>query len=245
MEIGLFIPCYVNQFYPDVGIATLQILKKLDLTVYYPENQTCCGQPLANSGQETDAIPVYKHFIEIFSKYEYVVAPSASCAYHVRGHYDIIHQTEEVVELRRKTFDLTEFLHDVVGMEKLKARFSHKVGLHQSCHGLRGLRLAQSSEQVLPHFSKWEKLLQKVDGLELMRLDFPDECCGFGGTFSVQEAEVSSKMGTDKITDLIKNEVEYVTSGDISCLMHLDGLIKREKLPLKVIHLAEILNSTL
>ncbi|MDA1122212.1 MAG: (Fe-S)-binding protein [Bacteroidetes bacterium] len=245
MEVGLFIPCYVNQFYPQIGIATLNILKKTGVNLHYPENQTCCGQPLANSGQETDAIPVYNHFVNIFSTYDYVVVPSASCAYHVRKHYDIIEQTEEVVRIRKITLDLTEFLHDVIGMENIEAKFPHKVGLHQSCHGLRGLRLAQSSERVLPHFSKWENLLQKVDGLELVKLEFPDECCGFGGTFAVQEAEVSTKMGSDKIRDLIKNEVEYVTSGDMSCLMHLDGLIKREKLPLKTIHLAEILNSKL
>jgi len=245
MEVGLFIPCYVNEFYPQVGIATFNILKKAGVTVHYPENQTCCGQPLANSGQETDAIPICNHFIEVFSGYDYVVAPSASCTYHVRKHYDIIDQTPEVTKLRKNTLDLVEFLCDVIGIESIKANFPYKVGIHQSCHGLRGLRLAQSSEQVLPHFSKWETLLEKVDGLEIVDLDIPDECCGFGGTFSVQEADVSVKREKDKIKDLIKNKAEYVTSGDMSCLMHLDGLIKRENLPIKMIHIAEILNSEL
>lgn len=244
MEVGLFVPCYVNQFYPQVGIATLQLLEKTGITVHYPESQTCCGQPLANSGFEKQAIGIYQHFVKVFSRYEYVVVPSGSCAYHVQKHYDILEQTDEVVRLRKHTFDLAEFLCDILKTEKVKSRFPHRVALHQSCHGLRGLRLAQSSECVLPHFSKWEQLLKPVEGIELVATAFADECCGFGGTFSIQEPAVSVKMGKDKIQSIIQTGATHVASGDMSCLMHLDGIIRRQKLPLKAIHLAEILNHT-
>jgi L-lactate dehydrogenase complex protein LldE len=244
VRVGLFIPCYVNQFYPAVAIATLNLLESLGLDVHYPQEQTCCGQPLANTGLEVEALPVYRHFIKTFQGYDGIVAPSGSCVYHVRKHYDVIPQTPEVERIRRKTFELTEFLMDVIQVKKLEARFPHRVALLQSCHGLRGLRLAQSSERVLAGFSKWEELLALVEGLELTPVDFADECCGFGGTFSVQEPEVSVKMGQDKIAKILNSGAEYVTSGDSSCLMHLEGIIRRQKLPLKTIHLAEILTSS-
>ena len=243
MKVGLFIPCYINQFYPKVGIATLEILEKCGVKVHYAPEQTCCGQPLANSGLEKEAIPVYKHFVEVFADYEYVVAPSASCAYHVQKHYDVIEQRPAVKHLRKNTWDLVAFLTDVLKIEDLNANFPHKVGLHKSCHGLRGLRMAQSSERALPPFSKWESLLGKVNGLEMIEVGFADECCGFGGTFAVQEAAVSAKMGRDKVNDHLSHGVEYITSGDMSCLMHLEGIIRRKKLPINVIHIAEILNS--
>ncbi len=242
MKIGLFIPCYINQFYPQVGIATLELLEKMGINVHYNPEQTCCGQPLANSGMEKEALPIYHHFIKVFGDYDYVVAPSASCAYHVRKHYDIVEQSTKVVHLRQRTYDLVAFLTDVLKVEKIEAKFPYRVGLHQSCHGLRGLRMAQSSERVLPHFSKWEQLLTQVEGLELVDLDFPDECCGFGGTFAIQEPAVSAKMGRDKVRDHLKNKAQFITSGDMSCLMHLDGIAKRQKSPIKTIHIAEILN---
>ncbi len=245
MQVGLFIPCYVNQFYPQVGVATLELLERLNVNVIYPPNQTCCGQPLANSGMEKEAIPIYKHFVDTFKELDYIVAPSASCVYHIRKHYDIIEQAEEVKHIRAKTLDLIEFLHDVLEVKNLSASFPHKVGLHQSCHGLRGMRIAQSSERVLPYFSKWEHLLYQVEGIDLIEVNFPDECCGFGGTFAVQEAAVSGKMGKDKVSDHLQNGVEYITSGDMSCLMHLEGIIRRNHLSIKVIHIAEILNSSI
>ena len=243
MQVGLFIPCYVNQFYPQVGIATLELLEQFDVQVVYPIEQTCCGQPLANSGMEQEALPIYRHFVEVFKEFDYVVAPSSSCVYHVRKHYDIIEQSPLVSSLRAKTLDLIEFLVDILNVEKITANFPHRVGLHQSCHGLRGLRLAQSSERVLPHFSKWERVLNMVNGLELVDLEYADECCGFGGTFAVQEGAVSAKMGKDKIHDHLRHGAEFITSGDMSCLMHLEGIIKRQKLPIQVLHIAEILNT--
>ena len=244
MKVGLFIPCYVDQFYPKVAIATLELLKKLGCEVDYPMNQTCCGQPMANTGCEADAVNTYHHFIKTFEPYKYVVAPSGSCTYHVRKHYDIIEQTQAVQKVRKATYDLPEFLLDVLKVEKLDAHFPHRVGLHQSCHGLRGLRLGQSSERVLPDFSKIRTLLEMVDGLELVSLNRSDECCGFGGTFAVNESAISAKMGKDRVLDHVKNGAEYMTAGDMSCLMHLEGIIRRRKEKIGVVHLAEILNSS-
>lgn len=243
MKISLFIPCYIDQFYPQVGIATLELLRKLGCTVEYPIAQTCCGQPMANSGCEPDAASAYRHFVETFSGFDYIVAPSGSCVYHVRHHYDIIEQTHAVRNLRERTLDLTEFLLDILNIKTLNAKFPYKVGFHQSCHGLRGLHLGRPSERMEPHFSKPRTLLGMVEGIELVDLDRSDECCGFGGTFAVSETAVSAKMGKDRIADHIRHGAEVITAGDTSCLMHLEGLIRRNNLNLRTMHLAEILNS--
>lgn len=243
MKIGLFIPCYIDQFYPKVGIATLELLEKLGCQVEYPAGQTCCGQPMANTGCEEEAIPAYHNYVKNFQAYDYIVAPSGSCTYHVRKHYDIIEQTPEVKHVRERTLDLSEFLLDILKVDQLDARFPHRVGLHQSCHGLRGLRLGPDSERMDERPAKLHQLLGMVDGLELMSLDRADECCGFGGTFAINEPAISVKMGKDRIADHERNGVEVITAGDMSCLMHLEGLIRRQKRNLKVMHLAEILNS--
>jgi L-lactate dehydrogenase complex protein LldE len=236
MKVALFIPCYIDQFYPQVAIATLQLLEKQGIEVSYPSNQTCCGQPMANAGFEHLTQSCNTRFLENFSDFNYIVCPSGSCTLHLKEH---LHANQ----IRRKIFELTEFLTDVVQVAKLKTRFPHKVGLHQSCHGLRGLKLSQMTELVAPHFSKPEALLKMVDGLELITLDQKDECCGFGGTFAVTEEAVSVKMGQDRVNDHKKHEAEYITGVDMSCLMHLDGVLRRQKSKLKVIHVAEILNS--
>ncbi len=242
MKVGLFIPCYIDQFYPQVGIATLELLEKLDCRVEYPASQTCCGQPMANTGCERDAVATYHHFVGLFHSFDYIVSPSGSCTYHVRKHYDIIEQTEEVKKVRKNTLDLSEFLVDVLKVEALDARFPYKVGLHQSCHGLRGLRLGTGSERVLEKSSKLNTLLRMVEGIELVELARQDECCGFGGTFAINEPAISVKMGKDRIADHERQGVEVLTAGDMSCLMHLEGLIKRQKKKIKVKHIAEILN---
>ncbi len=241
MKVGLFIPCYMDQFYPDAARAALRLLESVGCQVAYPPGQTCCGQPLANSGLEQEAIPIYRHFVEVFSGYDHVVAPSASCVYHVCHHYNVLPSSEELETLRARTYDISTFLVDVLQVQHLEAHFPHKVGLHQSCHGLRGLRSAKSTELVGPAFSKWEQLLQMVHGIELIELDRRDECCGFGGTFSINEPDVSAKMGIDRIDDHVRHGAAYITSGDMSCLMHLDGLIRRRDLPVQVKHLVEIL----
>ncbi|MCB0531414.1 MAG: (Fe-S)-binding protein [Lewinellaceae bacterium] len=242
MKVGLFIPCYIDQFYPQVGIATLELLEKLDVQVEFPANQTCCGQPLANSGSEQEAEPAYHHFVDLFHHFDHIVMPSGSCTYHVRKHYDRIEQTAEVQHVRKNTLDLSEFLLDVLNLQSLNARFPYKVGLHQSCHGLRGLRLGPDSEQNLSRPSKIQTLLNMVDGIELVDLSRPDECCGFGGTFAVGEPAISVKMGKDRIADHESKGVEVITAGDMSCLMHLEGIIRRQGKQMKVKHLAEILN---
>ncbi len=242
-KIGLFIPCYIDQFYPQVGIATLELLEKLGLNVIYPQEQTCCGQPLANSGAEMDAIPVYKNFVKNFSVFDYIVSPSGSCVYHVREHYNILEQTEEVQRTRQNTYELCEFIVDILKTDDLMIEYPHKVGIHQSCHGLRGLKLGASSELIVERYSKVNCLLEKAKGIKIINLDREDECCGFGGTFSVFEPEVSVKMGRDRISDHMRNGVEIITATDMSCLMHLEGIIRRQNHSIKVVHIAEILNS--
>ena len=243
MKVGLFIPCYMDQFYPQAAIATYKLLLKLGCQVEYPEGQTCCGQPLANAGNEQASKASYEHFIEMFEKFDYIVAPSGSCVYHVRHHFDLLEQTESVKKVRAITLDLSEFLLDVLKIKSLPAKYPHKVGLHQSCHGLRGLHLGTSSELAIKPASKLHELLGMVEGLTLVELDRKDECCGFGGTFSIKEPDISVKMGKDRIRDHFSKEAEIIISGDMSCLMHLEGIITRQKIPIKVMHIAEILNT--
>ena len=245
MRVGLFIPCYINQLYPKVGIATLELLEKLGVDVIYPAGQTCCGQPLGNSGYEEDAKGACKVFVENFEKYDYVVGPSGSCVYHVRKHFDILEQTEAVKKVRKNTYELCEFLVHIIGVKKLNVKFPYKVGLHKSCHGLRGLKLGSCSEKMEAYYSTEEELLSNVERLELMTLTRKDECCGFGGTFSVFEEAISVKMGKDRIQDHLDNGVEVITGADHSCLMHLEGLLNRNNQPIRVMHIAEILNSSI
>ena len=245
MTVGLFIPCYVNQFYPNAAKATLELLRKLGVDVVYPTKQTCCGQPMANSGFEHLSQGCNDLFIQNFSGFDYIVGPSASCVLHIKDHLHSDKADDKASEIRSKIYELVEFLTDVLKVEKLDASFPHKVGLHHSCHGLRGLYLSQMSELNAAPFSKPKQLLNMVKGLEHVSLDRQDECCGFGGTFCVAEEAVSVKMGKDRITDHSKNGAEYITSSDLSCLMHLEGILHRSKSKVKVVHIAEILNSSL
>ncbi|MBN8787783.1 MAG: (Fe-S)-binding protein [Terrimonas sp.] len=243
MIVALFVPCYVDQFYPQVAIASLELLEKAGVEVVYPPKQTCCGQPMANSGFEHLANSCNELFINNFSGFDYIVCPSGSCTLHIKEHLHADKQEEKAGEIRRRVYELTEFLTDVLKIEQLNAKFPHKVGMHQSCHGQRGLRLSQMSELNAPAFSKPGKLLKMVEGLELVELDRVDECCGFGGTFCVAEEAVSVKMGKDRVEDHIKHGAEYITGGDMSCLMHLEGILRRQNSKVKVKHIAEILNS--
>lgn len=245
MKVGLFIPCYINQMYPQVGQATLELLEKLNVDISYPSGQTCCGQPMANSGYEYESVGACNNFVENFKDYDYIVTPSGSCAYHVKKHYDIIPQTDEVVKVRENVYELCDFILNILKVKNVGASFPYKVGVHKSCHGLRGLRLGSCSEVVGPRYSYIEELLSDVKGVELMPVKRSDECCGFGGTFAVAEEAVSVKMGKDKVKDHLESGVEVITSTDTSCLMHLEGLINRNNQPLKVLHIAEILNSNL
>ncbi len=245
MFVGLFIPCYVNQFYPQVAIATLELLEKFGCEVDYPLNQTCCGQPMANSGYEKLGQSCNELFTENFAKYDYVVCPSGSCTLHIKDHLHSEKDEAAANGIRKKVFELTEFMVDILKVENLEASFPYRVGVHQSCHGQRGLHTSQMSELVGAPFSKGDFLLKKVKGLELVSLDRTDECCGFGGTFCVVEEAVSVKMGKDRVADHEKNKVQIITGGDMSCLMHLEGVLRRKKSNIEIRHIAEILNSEL
>jgi L-lactate dehydrogenase complex protein LldE len=241
-KIGLFIPCYVNQFFPNVAVSTLQLLENLGCVVHYPVRQTCCGQPMANSGYSHLTGGCDDLFVELFSEFDHIVCPSGSCVLHIKQHLKSERHEAAAAHIRSRVYELTEFLTDILNVQSLPAVFPHRVGVHQSCHGQRGLHLAQMSELVEPAFSKVEKVLQMVSGLELVPLQRKDECCGFGGTFCVFEEAVSVKMGRDRVEDHLQCGVEFITGTDVSCLMHLDGIIRREKREIQICHIAEILN---
>lgn len=245
MKVALFVPCYIDQFYPQVAIASFELLTKLGCDVEFPLNQTCCGQPMANSGCERYSMGTAQNLISNFKNFDYIVGPSGSCVLHVRKHFNILEQTEEVKKVRNNIYELCEFLMDVLGVTSIDASFPHKVGLHQSCHGQRGMRLSQSSELNLPYFSKITPLLKMVKGLEIISLTRKDECCGFGGTFCVSEEAVSARMGQDRVEDHLHQGAEYIVGGDTSCLMHMEGILKRKNSTVKTMHIAEILNANL
>ena len=280
MKIGLFVPCYVDALYPEVGVSTLRLLRSLGLDVDYPERQTCCGQPMGNAGFEYMARPLAKKFDELFRGYDYVVAPSASCAAYVRCFHpnllgkaplssprgDTIDPTTDSKTIEApsgavggaftsgavggacaagKTVDLVEFLHDIIKVKSLPARFPHKVSVHNSCHGVRELGLSSPSERNIPKFNKMIDLLKLVEGIEVVEPERPDECCGFGGMFAVEEKAVSARMGLEKVRRHIDTGAEYVTGPDSSCLMHMQGIAQKQGLGIKFIHIAQILSSGL
>jgi len=242
VKVGLFIPCYVDQFYPEVAKATLELLEKHGCDVEYPLNQTCCGQPLSNSGYHDQTESLQELFTENFSKYDYVVCPSGSCTLHVKSHLKSLNAPEEAQKLRGRSYELVEFLHDILKAD-IRASFAHRVGIHSSCHGLRGLRLASGSERTVDQYDKVRSLLSMVSDITLCDLTHSDECCGFGGTFAVKEPGISAKMGQDRLDDHEEHGVEVITGADMSCLMHLEGLARRQKRPVRFAHVAEILNS--
>jgi L-lactate dehydrogenase complex protein LldE len=241
-KVGLFIPCYIDQLYPQVGLATLRVLRRLGVDVEFPEEQTCCGQPMANSGCADYARPLAEKFFKVFAKYDHVVAPSGSCVSMVRNHYQQwLGGWQNFDHLRENTFELCEYLVDVARVSQVDGDFPYKVGLHLSCHGLRELRLARSSELMVKPINKVRLLLSQLRGIELVELARADECCGFGGTFAVNEEAVSCLMGRDRIADHERAGAEIITGFDTSCLMHLEGLIRRENKCLRVMHIAEVL----
>ncbi|MHA4846704.1 (Fe-S)-binding protein [Flavitalea antarctica] len=242
LKVGLFIPCYVDQFYPDVAIATLELLQKLGCQVHYPLNQTCCGQPMANTGFNHYTRGCNKNFFENFADFEYIVAPSGSCVLHIKEHLAPGSGFEDTDNVKGRIFELTEFITDVLKLSATNSFFPYKVGLHVSCHGQRMLHLSSMSERMEPGFSKAETLLNNVRGLQLIKAKRWDECCGFGGTFCVTEDAVSVAMGSDRIREHEASEVEYIAAGDMSCLMHLEGILRRKNSLIKIVHFAQILN---
>jgi L-lactate dehydrogenase complex protein LldE len=238
MKISLFIPCFIDQLFPNVGISTVQILEKLGHQVDYPKNQTCCGQPAFNSGYWTEAKDVARKFVDLFSEAEVVVCPSGSCTTMVRQFYGQLFEDspelKAAAKVASKTYELTEFLVKKLQVTDLNAKFSGKVAWHDACHGLRELHLKDEPRQ----------LLKKVKDLELVEMKECETCCGFGGTFSVKFPSISVAMDEVKIKSLEECGAEYVVSGDSSCLMQLNGLLQKQNSRIKTIHIAEILASS-
>ncbi|RZS36511.1 L-lactate dehydrogenase complex protein LldE [Herbihabitans rhizosphaerae] len=229
MRIALFITCFNDTLFPETGRAVVRVLERLGHSVAFPVAQTCCGQMHLNSGYRREAAPLANRFVDVFERYDVIVAPSASCVATIRDHYVKLISSREVPAV----YELTEFLVDVAGVTDVGASFPHRVTLHPTCHGLRMLGLGDRPE----------RLLRAVRGLELVELPGARECCGFGGTFAVKNSDVSVAMGSDKARNVAATGAEVLTAADNSCLMHIGGLLSRARSGVRVMHLAEILAS--
>lgn len=243
MKVALFSTCIGDAMFPDASKATALILARLGYQVVFPQEQTCCGQMHVNTGYQEEAVPLIRSYVDAFSdpSIDYVVAPSGSCVTAVRDEHAHVADRYGNSALRdgarttaKKTYDLPEFLIDVAQTDQLGAFFPHRVTYHPSCHGLRFLKLGDR-----PY-----RLLQNVEGIDLVELPNREECCGFGGTFSIKNAETSAAMVSDKARNIKATDAEYVTGGDSSCLMNIAGTLSRQHLGVRAIHLAEILAST-
>src|SRR6266702_4471990 len=241
MHASLFITCYNDTLYPETGRAVVRLLERLGVSVEFRAAQTCCGQMHANTGFRGEAFSQAKRFVRLYQDAESVVIPSSSCVAMVRDQYPGLFEElgnedlrKQLAALMPRVFELSEFLIDRLGVDDVGAYFPHRVTYHASCHGVRALHLGQRPF----------RLLSKVRGLELVPLDNLDRCCGFGGTFSIKNAEVSSAMLSAKLHDVLSTRAEYCTALDNSCLMHLGGAMHREFAGVKTIHMAQILAST-
>lgn len=238
-RVALFITCLADQFFPQVGECVVNILRKLDVEVTFNPEQTCCGQPAFNTGYRDEARSVARRVLEIYDNSDYVVAPSGSCTSMVRVFYPELFQDDPELlsksqNLQKRFFEFSEFLVKVLKVTDVGARFPHRITYHDSCHLLRELGVSEAPRQ----------LLSEVKDLELVELNDSKLCCGFGGTFSVKFPEVSVPMGEDKVRAATETGAEYLVAADGGCLMHLSGLIHRQSLPLKTMHLAEVLAQT-
>jgi L-lactate dehydrogenase complex protein LldE len=237
MRVQLFIPCFVDQLYPDTAFNMVKVLKKLGCSVGYNTNQTCCGQPAYNAGFRDDAKEVCTKFIKDFSGTDYIVAPSASCAGFVRNYYPGIFDNSsyhnEVRELQKRTFEFSEFLIRVLHADDLGASLFGKATYHDSCAALRECRIRQEPRQ----------LLSRVKGLELLEMKDVETCCGFGGTFAVKFEPISVAMADQKVNNALATNADYIISTDLSCLMHLDGYIRYKEYKIKTLHIADVLAS--
>jgi L-lactate dehydrogenase complex protein LldE len=243
MTAALFVPCYIDQLYPQVAIAALTVLERLGVDVVAPDGAMCCGQPLANAGFEQRGEPMLVRFVETFRPFEQVIVLSGSCALHVRAHAGAVHGGDGSLVAGRTT-EFCAFLHDEIGLRAvatLGATFARRVGLHIGCHGLRGLGLARPSELQTPSFNKVRALLETVGGIDFVDPARTDECCGFGGTFAVGEPAISAKMGRDRLRDYARAGAEAIVSTDMSCLMHIQGLALREGGGPAMLHVAQVL----
>ncbi|MBW2361906.1 MAG: (Fe-S)-binding protein [Deltaproteobacteria bacterium] len=243
MRIALFVPCYVDQLRPRVGMAALRLLEGLGLEVEFPEAQTCCGQPLLNSGGRREACRLAHRFLDVFANYDRIVCPSASCVATVTRRYrELVGESPRLAAIEERTRELCAFLVEQQGGQPLAGRFPHRVGLHASCHALRELRQGAASELVQPPpADPARQLLASLEGISFAELRRGDECCGFGGAFALEEEAVSRRMGLDRLADHRAGGAEVLASTDVSCLLHLEGLARRRSLPLRAMHVAEIL----
>lgn len=242
MSLALFAPCYVDQLHPQAAIAALDVLERLGLEVDVPFAAACCGQPPSNAGFEREGLPALQSFVRTFADYEHIVILSGSCTLHVRAHAASLGASGASVAERSVEF--CSYLHDIVGVERVRmlgASFSRRVALHIGCHGLRGLGLASPSEMMTARFDKVRALLATVRGVSFAEPTRADECCGFGGSFAVSEPDVSARMGRDRLDDYVGAGTDVVASTDMSCIMHLDGLARRQKLSLPMMHVAQVL----
>jgi L-lactate dehydrogenase complex protein LldE len=235
MKVALFVPCFVDQLMPQVAMDTVRVLRRIGCEVEFPKDQTCCGQPAFNTGMWNDARPCAERFIRVFEPYEYIVCPSGSCTSMVRTHYpDLLKGSamlERAMEVGRHVYEFSEFLVRVAKVSDVGAAFPHSVTYHVACHANRELRVADDARV----------LLKNVRGIDLRELKAADECCGFGGAFSVKFGMISAAMGDTKAGYIEATGAEYVTAGDPSCLMHIDGVLRKTNRAARTIHVASIL----
>jgi L-lactate dehydrogenase complex protein LldE len=237
-RVSLFVTCIVDQVFPQVGIAITQVLERLGYQVDFPKAQTCCGQPAFNSGYTEEARKIARHFLEVFRDAETIIVPSGSCTSMISHHFADIFENDpqllaEARALEPRVFEFSRFLLEVAGVEDVGARFDGVVTYHDSCHALRELRIKAGPR----------KLLSKVRGLTLAEMTTAEECCGFGGTFSIKFPEISGAMARTKIDSIQQTGASTIVSIDSSCLMQLQGVIDRAGLPIRTLHLAEVLAS--
>ncbi len=245
-RVALFVTCMVDMLYPEVGMATVELLEKYGVEVIFPEAQTCCGQPAFNAGFRDEARDLAKRFIDIFEplvisgRVDAVVAPSGSCTTMITHFYDVLFESVDSVEYRYRaanlaaaSFELTEFLVDVLGVTDTGARFDGKLTYHACCHLTRELGVVAQPRA----------LIDNVDGAELVALEGADECCGFGGLFAIKNAPISTAMGERKVANLVKSDADVVTLCDVSCMTHINGLLQRQGQHCQAIHIAQVLNS--
>ncbi|MFM2015354.1 MAG: hypothetical protein RIQ51_844 [Bacteroidota bacterium] len=237
MQVQLFIPCFIDQLYPQVAFNTVKILEKAGCTVKYNTQQTCCGQPAFNAGFWGESKDVCTKFVQDFDGADYIVSPSASCAGFVRNNYGKLFENNAFQSPAKKVssqiFELSEFLVKILGITDLGASFNGKATYHDSCAGLRECHIKAEPRA----------LLSQVNGLELVEMNDNETCCGFGGSFAVKYDTISVAMADQKIDNAVATDAEYIISTDMSCLMHIDGRINHHGQKIKVIHLADILSS--
>ena len=246
MKVGFFVPCYIDAIYPQAAISAWQLLKKLDVNLEFIEGGACCGLPEHDMGYLDLACTLEKGLVPLIADkgYDYVIVPSGICTGQFRDHFNGVEITPEIEHFIKTVHDPVEFLHDVLKITELpdKPSFPHRVALHNGCHSLRYLLMARPTELMIKPFDKCADLLRLVDGIEVGYATRRDDCCGFGGAFAIWDAPCSGQQGRDKVSDYVENGFKYVTSQDMSCLLHQQTVAKKNGLDLKMFYITEILN---